>query len=276
MGGGGGQQLHSLTPLQNLELGMVAGIFSKMINYPLLNWKNTVQQGLPISFAPAVVYRGLPMAMINLGGTTAVQFVATGFFQRSFRKIMGVEENSSTGRAAQAEIAGAAVGGLFSGIPCSIWELTMIQQQRFGGSLFQTPLRLAREYGLRSLSRGVITCCGRESLYTMAMLGICPLTQQELIKRYNVSPEIALGAGALIASCFAATLSHPLDTIKTCMQGDVAQLKYKGIKATAVSLSTEYGVAQGLFKGLFWRIGLITTTFFLVNKFKTVLQPVMF
>ena len=75
-------------------------------------------------------------------------------------------------------------------------------------------------------------------------------------------------AGVLIASCFAATLSHPLDTIKTCMQGigladsyptikilvkinykyfsvslfnvgDVAQLKYKGIKATAASLSTE-------------------------------------
>jgi hypothetical protein len=32
---------------------------------------------------PSVVYRGLPMAMLNLGGCTAVQFWFTGFFQRA-------------------------------------------------------------------------------------------------------------------------------------------------------------------------------------------------
>ena len=32
----------------------------------------------------------------------------------------------------------------------------------------------------------------------------------------------------------------------------------------------------GLFKGLSWRIGLIATTFFLVNKIKQNLAPVMF
>jgi hypothetical protein len=30
-----------------------------------------------VSLNPAVVYRGLPMAMLNLGGTTAVQFGST-------------------------------------------------------------------------------------------------------------------------------------------------------------------------------------------------------
>ena len=61
-----------LTPNQNLGLGLLSGMCTKVINYPILNWKNTCQQGLPISLNPAVVYRGLPMASINLGVTTAV------------------------------------------------------------------------------------------------------------------------------------------------------------------------------------------------------------
>ena len=44
------------------------------------------------------------------------------------------------------------------------------------------------------------------------------------------------------------------------MQGDVEQKKYKGIVQTGRLLAKEYGVAQGLFKGLLWRITLITTT----------------
>ena len=35
-------------------------------------------------------------------------------------------------------------------------------------------------------------------------------------------------------------------------------------------------MVQGLFKGLSFRIALISTTFFLVNKFKQVLVPKMF
>ena len=63
---------------------------------------------------------------------------------------------------------------------------------------------------------------------------------------------------------------------KTCMQGDVARKKYKGIVQTGQLLTQEYGVAQGLFKGLMWRIALIATTFFLVNKIKETVAPVMF
>ena len=77
---GGGSDLGSLSPGENCVLGITSGMLCKSMNYPLLSWKNTVQQGLPISFNPAVVYRGLPMAMLNL--TTTVQFGATGFFQK--------------------------------------------------------------------------------------------------------------------------------------------------------------------------------------------------
>merc|ERR1719198_1306509 len=108
------------------------------------------------------------------------------------------------------------------------------------------------------------------------MLGIVPVLQREFVQRYHLSDEIALAGGSLIGSCVAGTVSHPMDTIKTCMQGDVGQKKYKNITATARLLAAEYGVREGLFKGLSWRVALIGTTFFLVNKFKQVVTPVLF
>ena len=67
-----------------------------------------------------------------------------------------------------------------------------------------------------------------------------------------------------------------MDTIKTCMQGDLGQVKYTDITSTGRLLAEEYGVMQGLFKGLFWRVALISTTFFLVNTFKQQTVPLLF
>ena len=87
--GGDSNNLGALSGTQNLQLGMLAGVCSKACNYPLLVWKNASQQGLEISLNPLKVYRGLPMACINLGGTTAVQFYFTGAFQSMTRSING-------------------------------------------------------------------------------------------------------------------------------------------------------------------------------------------
>eukprot|EP00602_Paraphysomonas_sp_CaronLab_P008769 CAMPEP_0185029362 /NCGR_PEP_ID=MMETSP1103-20130426/15642_1 /TAXON_ID=36769 /ORGANISM="Paraphysomonas bandaiensis, Strain Caron Lab Isolate" /LENGTH=157 /DNA_ID=CAMNT_0027564073 /DNA_START=306 /DNA_END=779 /DNA_ORIENTATION=+ len=152
----------------------------------------------------------------------------------------------------------------------------MIQQQRFGGSIIGTPLRIVKDFGFKGMVRGTTMTCGRESLYTMAMLGGTPVIQRALIENYEIDKSIALGAGSLVTAFIAATVTHPMDTIKTCMQGDLERKKYTNVPNTARSLAAEYGVAKGLFKGLSWRIGLITTTFFLVNMLKSELAPVMF
>ena len=194
-------------------------------------------------------------------GTTAVQFWFTGFFQ----KLLPGNE-----------IGAAFLGGVFSGIPCSLWELTMIQQQRFGGTVWGTPLGLVRQHGPLALARGLTMTMGRESLYTMAMLGVTPALKRYIADNYQLEGNTALAIGALSGSFFSATITHPMDTIKTCMQGDVGREKYTNVPQTGRLLAQEYGVAQGLFKGLSWRIGLIATTFFLVNKFKEVLAPMVF
>jgi len=261
--------LQRLSGGENCVLGMVTGIMAKACNYPFLVWKNTVQQGLKISLDPRLVYRGLPMACLNLGGTNAVQFGGTGVFQRLLATTGSSQDTINVG--------GAFLGGAASGLPCSIWELCMIQQQRFGGSILGTPARFLKEYGTAALTRGVTMTIGREAMFTMSMLGITPLIQQRLVESKVVeSQNTALAIGALSGAILAGTITHPMDTIKTCMQGDLAQLKYGGIMQSGRSLAAEYGVMQGLFKGLSYRIALISTTFFLVNSFKQRLVPALF
>merc|ERR1711937_714921 len=108
----------------------------------------------------------------------------------------------------------------------------------------------------------------RESLFTGAMLGMCPIMQHELQERAGLNKDVALAAGALSASFAGATLSHPVDTVKTCMQGDVGRKKFGNCFHSGSIVIRESGVAAGLFRGLVWRIGLISTTFFFVNRFK--------
>ena len=47
-------------------------------------------------------------------------------------------------------------------------------------------------------------------------------------------------------------------------------------RRAGAKLVEEHGVVQGLFRGLFYRTALISTTFFLVNSFKQRLVPLMF
>lgn len=204
-----------------------------------------------------------------MGGTTMVQFSLTGGFQKAIRK--HVSQNDTV-----VQMGGAILGGLGSGIPCALWELVMVQQQNFGGTLFGTPLRIFQKYGAGGILRGMPMTLGREALFTLAMLGITPWIQTQLHGDFGLESNTALAAGALVGSLTAATLSHPMDTIKTCQQGDVAQVRFGSVLQTFTLLRAEHGLVKGLFKGLTWRIGLISTTFFLVNKIKQRLAPLMF
>jgi len=145
----------------------------------------------------------------------------------------------------------------------------------FGGSIASTPARLISNYGVSSLLRGVIPTCGRESIFTMGMLGICPVLNQ-FLQDSGLNEATALSVGALTGAITSATLTHPLDTIKTCMQGDAGQETYTNIRGTGAILMEQSGSVSGLFKGLGWRIGLISTTFFIINGLKPRIAKLMF
>ena len=73
-----------------------------------------------------------------------------------------------------------------------------------------------------------MTMC-RESLYTCAMLGVTPEIQRYLKENNGMESKKALTIGSLIGAVVATVITHPMDTIKTCMQGDIERKKYKGI-----------------------------------------------
>lgn len=277
MGGGvgvkqGGEdesnQLGRLTPLQNMSLGILAGAASKVVNYPLIFFKNSTQQGLPLSINPRVVYRGLPMGMINMGGTTGTQFVLCGMFQKL------LSGGDSTQMTPQKEVLAALLGGAVSGIPNSMYELIMIQQQRFGGNMIGTGVKVYGKYGVGGLLRGLSPTIGREGFFTMAMLGTVPVLHTYLREGYEINDNVALGVASLTGSLSACVFTQPFDTIKTCMQGDVKREKFGDIVATVRNITAES--VTGLWRGLQYRAALITTSFFLVNKVKQFLQPRIF
>ena len=134
--------------------------------------------------------------------------------------------------------AAAGVLGLYRGLPALLWFSVPKVSSRFFA--FET-LKNALQEPDGTMSAGKTLLCG-------------------------------LGAGTAEA-VIAVT---PMDTIKTCMQGDLGRVKYDGIVQTGQLLAKEYGVVQGLFKGLFLRVSLISTTFFLVNTFKQWMVPVLF
>ena len=75
-----------------------------------------------------------------------------------------------------------------------------------------------------------------------------PAFTRELEEGSGWSAGKAKFVGCVGAGVIAATLSHPMDTIKTCMQGDVARIKYGTLTETAKTLHAEGGMGA-FFKG---------------------------
>lgn len=151
----------------------------------------------------------------------------------------------------------------------------MIQQQRFGGTLASTPGRIMKLKGGGVLLRGLTTASGREGIFTMGYLGIAPVCQRYLAESQGMNQYTAGFMGAVIAGVFASAVTHPMDTIKTCMQGDVEEVKYTTVSKTYKTIVSEEGHIS-LFKGWGWRVSRMICAMFIINECKVALAPVIF
>jgi solute carrier family 25 carnitine/acylcarnitine transporter 20/29 len=174
-------------------------------------------------------------------------------------------------------IASGFFGGMLSGFACAPMELVMIQQQRFGKSLFDTASMIIKDHGVLGggLMRGLITASGREGLFTAGYLGASPVIGRYLVEEKGMGKYPAKMVGAVGAGLVAATLSHPMDTIKTCMQGDMQKATYGSLTSTARTIYSESG-AGAFFRGWSWRAGRMISSLFILDQCKSQLTPILF
>jgi hypothetical protein len=263
------KKYQKLNSKQNTFLGIVFGIIDVSLTQPLVYWKVASQQKLPFTFNPKIFYRGTFTNMFSMSILTGLQFPLTAISSK-------IITNGDTGRLTDKEIIlSGFIGGSLSGIVCAPLELLMIQQQKFGGSLINTSKQIIRKYGFKNHFRGLITSCGREGIYTAGYLGLGPVITRKLDENYNYSKTTNKIVGAIGGGTIASTLSHPLDTCKTCMQGDINKRKYKTTIKTFITLTKEYGISS-LFRGYYWRTGKMICTVFILNECKQFLSPLFF
>jgi len=271
MGGNseGASDLAKLAPLENLSVGVASGTIEVCLLQPMLYCKNAAQQGLPLTLNPAVLYRGISMSVVNMSILTGVQFPLMGAVSRA---VAQGEERKLTG---SEQVGAGFIAGALSVFVCAPMELIMIQQQRKGTSLVEATRRIVSERGPLTLFRGLETSCGREGLFTAGYLGMGPVFAEALRKNYDMSTATSNFAGAAGAGMIAATLSHPLDTIKTCMQGDVERATYSDFMGTARTLLQQEGIGR-FFNGWAFRTSRMICAIWLIGQCKNVFAPLLF
>ena len=254
---------------ENFALGGIAGTIEVIILQPMLYCKNATQQGIPLTLNPAVLYRGIGMSITNMIVLTGAQFPLTGAVSRS---ITGGEDRPL---AKGEKVMAGFLGGALSGFLCAPMELVMIQQQRFGKGLMDAASNIVRERGALGLFRGLETACGREGLFTAGYLGMGPVFAEQLQQNYGMSTSTSNFAGAAGAGMIAATLSHPLDTIKTCMQGDIERATYTDFMGTAKTLLEKEGYGR-FFNGWAFRTTRMICAIWLIGQCKNLFGPFLF
>ena len=79
----------------------------------------------------------------------------------------------------------------------------------------------------------------------------------------------------MIAGPICSFASHPPDTFKTCLQGDIEGAKYQTYAGTCRTLVAERGLSS-LWAGMPWRVFRQFCAIFLFDKINTELAPIIF
>mmetsp|Transcript_54307 Transcript_54307/g.151178 ORF Transcript_54307/g.151178 Transcript_54307/m.151178 type:complete len:282 (+) Transcript_54307:46-891(+) len=266
-----------LSDHERLVLGTATGVVEQFLVQPVLFWKNSYQQGIRLTANPTIVYRGTFASCANMAALTGIQFISTGALQR----LAGDPSGSDAGKRWGREVTCAFLGGAVTGPVCCMFELTMIQQQRFGGTFFGTIRRITNAHGPTGLFRGLLASTGREALFTAGYLGSLPATRTYLHSSEGfvmptVSPVLAESVLTVTAGMACALISQPLDTAKTCMQGDLEGKRYGNTLATLRILRTEYGSVAALYRGYTFRCVLTIMDFILLDGLSRALTHIIF
>jgi hypothetical protein len=227
--------------------------------------KNMVQQQQPIRMNPAIMYRGVGANAINMGSCTMLQFVVGGKLKQAVLN-SGPDPNRNLTLAE--EMACGIGAGSVSALVGSPLELIMIQQQRKGGNTISTVQNILAQPA--NVGRGFLGAMTREALWTCGYLSIPPVVRRTLMEQYPEqfpTNNAARVPAALLGGLFACYLTHPFDTIKTCMQGDIERTIYGTFTQTASKIWSESKL-PGFYRGATFRYGRMVCAVFIMDLLK--------
>jgi len=258
-----------LNQFENATVGAVAGAIEVAVLQPLNYFKNMVQQGVPIQKSPLIWYRGVLSNVTNMGSCTMIQFALGGAAKKA---IMGPETRKLK---AYEEMGAGVFAGVISAFAGSPLELVMIQQQRKGGSVVNTVKSIANP---STIGRGFLGAAVREGLWTCGYLSIPPIVRGHLREQFPDKFDTDAKArvpASLAGALFACYLTHPFDTVKTCMQGDIERQKFKGFLQTARTVHGESGIT-GFFRGATFRYGRMVIAVGLLDTLGSAIGPLLY
>eukprot|EP00993_Chasmostoma_nieuportense_P003038 NODE_3785_length_900_cov_9.166882_g3632_i0.p1 GENE.NODE_3785_length_900_cov_9.166882_g3632_i0~~NODE_3785_length_900_cov_9.166882_g3632_i0.p1 ORF type:complete len:288 (+),score=77.13 NODE_3785_length_900_cov_9.166882_g3632_i0:43-864(+) len=262
--------MQQLSEWQNTIVGAATGVMVTVLGQPVIYCKNARQQGLDLTINPRVLYRGCAINCSCQALVMCSQFMTNGFIKKLFTN--GVPRDLTPAE----DIKAGFVAGVLSSVVCSPFELVMIQQQRKGGTLVHHSTALLRS---GNIFRGLSNTSLREGVFVMGYLGVSPATRKYLRTAYpeslGKSDNQARMGGCLAGGLLGVALTQPIDTVKTCMQGDVERQTYTSMVDSYRTVIRQRGV-QGLYRGALWRIGLCTGAFFFIDHSRLFVSRALF
>lgn len=252
----------TLSDTENLGVGALGGMLETCIQMPLITYKITSQDGRPMPKNIQGWYRGVVANAGAVAPITAFQMAVNGGLERMIL-------NGETRELQAIEKIGAAMGaGAISSILYSPLDLVVIQQQKLATSIGGALKAVTSEHGAMALFRGFSSCAVRESIYTAGYLGVGPVATQQIKGMhpfFSENEQAARIAGSCFAGTMAAVMTHPVDTAKTCTQGDLTGKTYKNARSAVGQIYSEHGIG-GLYRGGAARTVRICGAFFIVDN----------
>jgi len=114
------------------------------------------------------------------------------------------------------------------------------------------------------------------ALFTAGYLGTVPATRKYMHEHYGLTPWLGDFLGAACSGLLCVFISQPLDTVKTCMQGDVRGERYGSMMSTLRQLHKEYGSVAAFYRGYWWRAALVMVDFMALNGIAKFMAPLLF
>lgn len=243
---------------------------------PAVYWKAERQQqrfNLARALNPAYAYRGTLVSAASIAPITATQFCVNGLCLKAY------SAGGSKPTDAQALLS-AALGGVTSALIMSPCQTVEINQQKHGGSMMAMWRRVVSEYGFFGIYRAYLMTAMREGIFCCTYMAAAPILKERLLHSRPDMPETGAGLlASLLAGAAGAFLTHPADTLKTRLQGDLfpeepgGKVVNTNVRTAIAVMRFQGNLAVQLYAGFAPRLLRLVCCTYIYGGLKAVFEP---